>query len=247
MRIQRFLAEAGLGSRRACEDLVRQGRVMIGAEVAALGATVDPRRDKVTVDGERVRLPRVRIYLAMYKPRGVITTARDQRGRPTVYELLPKLPVRVNPVGRLDFNSEGLLLFTNDGLLAHALTHPSGAVEREYQVKIQGVVPEWAIEKVKRGVRLEDGLARATVCARVESGRVKTNTWLRVVVAEGRYREVRRMFGVLGFNVLKLKRVRFGPVLLGRMKPGEVRELVVAEVKALCECVGGQEGRGDGQ
>ncbi|MBM4394972.1 MAG: rRNA pseudouridine synthase [Deltaproteobacteria bacterium] len=233
IRVQRFLAEAGFGSRRACEDLVRQGRVTVAGKPAGLGATVEPGAERVMVDGETARLPKTRLYLAMHKPKGTITTAADTKGRTTVFSLLPDLPVRVHAVGRLDFNSEGLLLLTNDGLLTDALAHPSAAVEREYEVKVQGDFPEWAFARVLKGVRLEDGPARAARCERIDREEAERNTWLRVVMTEGRYREVRRMLKQIGFNVLKLKRVRFGPIRLGRIPPGAVRELKAEEVEAL--------------
>lgn len=231
IRLQRFLSEAGLGSRRSCEDLIRAGRVEVNGDVASLGAKVDPKKDCIKVDGERVKLPRQRVYLAMYKPRGVLVSSRDPKGRPIALRLLPPLPVRVHPVGRLDFNSEGLLIFTNDGELTRALTHPSSQVERVYEVKIQGDVHPSVPERLVKGVTLEDGPARASACVFLRKAR--TNVWLRVTMTEGRYREVRRMFAALGLNVLKLKRVRFGPVSLQRMRPGDVRLLTSTEVERI--------------
>ena len=231
MRLQRFLAEAGIGSRRACEDLIEQKRVLVNGHVAELGTTVDEARDRVTVDGEGVRPNRVRLYLMMNKPRGTLVTMADPKGRPNVYKMLPALPARVHAVGRLDFQSEGLLLFTNDGDLTRALTHPSGRVERVYDVKIQGDVPDWAIPRLMKGVKLDDGFARVARCERLRLAR--TNCWLQVTLTEGRYREVRRLFSAIGMNVLKLKRVRFGPIKLGTMKIGDIRALRPEEIESL--------------
>lgn len=244
IRLQRFLAEAGIASRRKAEDLIREGRVEVNGQVAAIGAVVDPGRDRVRVDGETVHRPGVRLYLVMNKPRGVLCAASDARGRPTVFSLLPRLPVRVHSVGRLDFQSEGVLLFTNDGDLTRALAHPSSEVPRVYHVKVQGRVPEAAPSRLRRGVTLADGPARCASCKvlrrsipRSEPGGPRQgtggNTWVEVTVTEGRYREVRRMFEALRLTVLKLRRVRFGPVSLGDLKPGQCRPLTPREVAAL--------------
>lgn len=249
IRLQRFLAEAGVASRRKAEELIKQGRVEINGAVAGLGATVDPERDHVFVDGERVRLRRLKVYIMLYKPKGFLCATRDPKGRPTVYSLLPKLAVRVHSVGRLDFQSEGLLLFTNDGELTRALTHPSFRVERVYNVKVQGLVSNTDISRLCKGVRLPDGLARFEACRilRVSKPRPHKgirkrpkgkNTWLEVTLTEGRYREIRRMFEGLGYNVLKLRRIRFGPLHIGKMKPKQWRFLTDREIEALHSLVG---------
>lgn len=248
IRLQRFLAEAGVASRRKAEALIREGRVEVNGVVAGIGAVVDPDRDRIRVDGETVHRPATRLYLVMNKPRGVLCAASDSRGRPTVYALLPPLPARVHSVGRLDFQSEGVLLFTNDGDLSRALAHPSSQVPRVYHVKAQGRVPEAALTRLKRGVTLRDGPARCASCRvlrrsrpRPEPGRDRTtpggNTWVEVTLTEGRHREVRRLFEALRLTVLKLRRVRFGPVSLGDLKPGQVRPLTRREVEALRACV----------
>lgn len=234
MRLQRFLAEAGVASRRHAERIIAEGRVDVNGCVATVGQSVDPEKDRVMVDGVGIRRSRVKVYLAMNKPRGVLCTAADPEGRPTVYGLLPKLPAPVHSMGRLDFNSEGLLLFTNDGDMTRTLTHPSTGLLRVYHVKIQGKVPDWAVKKLLRGVMLGRKPARFKACRRVRD--TETNSWLEVSLTEGRNREIRKMFEAVGMNVLKLKRVTFGPVRLGRMNNGAVRELTKEEVQALKTC-----------
>ncbi len=231
IRLQKFIADAGIASRRQAEELILQGRVTVNGNDAVLGQSIDPEVDRVMVDETGVRKMPPKLYLAMNKPKEVLCTAADAKGRRTVYDLLPELPSRVHSVGRLDFNSEGLLLFTNDGDLTRQLTHPSNGLERVYEVKIQGEVKDWVLGKLVSGVQLEDGSARALRVSRLRLAR--TNEWLSVTLAEGRYREVRRMFDTLGFNVLKLKRVKFGPIQLDDLNIGAVRTLTTEEILAL--------------
>jgi 23S rRNA pseudouridine2605 synthase len=229
-RLQKVLARAGLGSRRACEDLIREGRVTVNGRVATLGDRVDPRADRVEVDGGRVPLDPELRYLALHKPRGVVTTARDPQGRPDVSRYYPE-GVRVFPVGRLDRDTEGLLLLTNDGELANRLLHPRYGVEREYLAEVEGRPTERALTALRRGVELEDGPARAVSARRV--GGSGERGAVRVVMTEGRKREVRRLLAAVGLPVRRLVRVRVGPIRLGRLRPGEVRELEPAEVREL--------------
>lgn len=231
-RVQKALARAGLGSRRACEDLVRQGRVRIDGRTAELGDRVDPARDRVEVDGIRVPLDPELRYYALNKPRGVVTTARDPQRRPDIRAFLPS-GERVFPVGRLDRDTEGILLLTNDGELANRLMHPRYGVEKEYLAEVDGRPGERALAKLVRGVRLEDGVARARSARAVAAsgGRVA----VRIVMTEGRKREVRRMLAALDLPVRQLVRVRVGPVRLDRLRPGEVRELESDEVRRLWE------------
>jgi 23S rRNA pseudouridine2605 synthase len=229
-RLQKALARAGLGSRRACEDLIRAGRVTVDGRVASLGDRVDPARARVEVDGARVPLDPGLRYFALNKPPGVVTTARDPQRRPDVSAYLPRGP-RVFPVGRLDRETEGLLLLTNDGELANRLTHPRYGVEKEYLAEVDGVPSDRALSRLVRGVRLEDGVARARAAVRV--ARTRGRTGVRLVMTEGRKREVRRMLAAVGFPVRRLVRVRVGPIRLGRLRPGGVRELEPAEVRRL--------------
>jgi 23S rRNA pseudouridine2605 synthase len=229
-RLQKVLARSGLGSRRACEDLIREGRVTVNGRVAALGDRVDPRTDRVEVDGGRVPSDPELRYLALHKPRGVVTTARDPQGRPDVSRYYPE-GVRVFPVGRLDRDTEGLLVLTNDGELANRLLHPRYGVEREYLAEVEGRPTERAMSALRRGVELEDGPARAAAVRRV--GGAGKRGAVRIVMTEGRKREVRRMLEAVGLPVRRLVRVRFGPIRLGQLGPGEVRELDPAEVREL--------------
>jgi pseudouridine synthase len=229
-RLQRVLARAGFGSRRAVEELIVEGRVTVNGKVAILGDRADPAQDEVRVEGVPVNLdPNVRYY-ALHKPRGVVTTMRDPQGRTDIRGFLPEGP-RVFPVGRLDRDSEGLLLLTNDGDLANALMHPRFGVEKEYLAEVEGEPTARHAARLKRGVDLEDGHARA-VDARV-SARSGRRGAIRVVMTEGRKREVRRLLAAVGLPVTRLIRLRVGPVRLGRLAPGAVRELTHEEVVAL--------------
>jgi len=238
IRLQRYLADAMGTSRRRAEELVAQGRVAVDGAPAGLGDSVDPEAQRVTVDGERVTARKDRVYLVLHKPRETICSERDPQGRRSVFQLLPPLPVRVHAVGRLDFLTEGLLIFTNDGQLTRELTRRALGIPRVYEVKVQGGVPTWALERLVRGVRLEDGMARAREATPLVRPKVRTNAWVRVVMDEGRYREVRRMFQAMGFQVLKLKRVQFGPIRLGSLPLGAFRHLKEPEVHSLFEAIG---------
>ena len=233
-RLQRALARAGFGSRRSCEELISAGRVKVNGSVATLGDKVDPTRDAVTLNGATVNLdPSIR-YLALHKPVGVVTTMRDPQGRRDIREFVPEEP-RVFPVGRLDLDSEGLLLLTNDGDLAEALTHPRYGVEKEYLVEVEGTPTPKHLGALRRGVELEDGPARAKSVRIVDArgGRGQ----LALVMTEGRKREVRRLLDAVGLPVHRLVRVRIGPITLGRLRPGGVRDLTPDEVLALAKLV----------
>ena len=235
-RLQRILARAGYGSRRACEELIVEGRVTRNGTVATLGDRADPVEDEVRVDGLEVNLdPNVKYY-ALHKPLGVVTTMRDPQGRPDIRAFLPEGP-RIFPVGRLDRDTEGLLLLTNDGDLANALTHPRFGIEKEYLAEVEGVPTPKHVGQLRRGVELEDGHARAK-SARV-AGRSGDRGAVRIVMAEGRKREVRRLLAAVGLPVARLVRVRVGEVRLGGLLPGERRELTHDEVVALRRVVDG--------
>jgi 23S rRNA pseudouridine2605 synthase len=236
-RLQKVLAAAGVASRRASEELIAQGRVTVNGEVAEIGRKVDPQHDVVEVDGERINVDPDRVYVLLNKPQGVVTTADDPEGRPTVLDLV-NLPQRLFPVGRLDQDTEGLLLLTNDGELAHALTHPSYEVERTYVALVPGPVRRRAVAELQGGVELEDGPARARRVRVLEEERGKA--LVEIVMTEGRKREVRRMFAAVGLTVERLARVAYGGVELGELRQGKWRFLTQAEVGALHAAIRGR-------
>jgi 23S rRNA pseudouridine2605 synthase len=230
-RLQKLLARAGVASRRAAEELIVAGRVSVnGRVVSELGAKADPAMDDVRLDGERLRQPRS-LVLALHKPVGVVTTLSDPEGRPTVRSLLPDRFERVFPVGRLDFQSSGLLLLTNDGELAARLLHPRNRIPRTYRVKVSGHPSAPTLARVRHGVKLDDGV---TGPAQVDVERLlPAKAWLRITVREGRRREIRRLCEAVGHRVDRLARIRFGPIELGRLEPGAWRALDEREVEAL--------------
>jgi len=229
-RLQKILARTGFGSRRVCENLIADGRVRVNGEVADLGRRVEVATDTVEVDGVPIGVREGLVYYLLHKPRGVVTTASDPQGRPIVVDLVPSQP-RVFPVGRLDTDTEGLLLLTNDGELAHRLTHPSFGVEKEYLAEVEGTPAPGAIRRLREGVELDDG---RTAPAKVAL--VPPNV-LRIVIHEGRNRQVRRMCEAVGHPVVRLVRTRVGVLVDRALGPGEWRPLEVAEVRALEKAV----------
>lgn len=229
-RLQKVLARAGLASRRVCEDLIAGGRVAVNGVVADLGRRVHAEVDVIEVDGALVPVAPGLVHYLLNKPRGVVTTAADTHGRTTVVELVPPEP-RVFPVGRLDADTEGLLLLTNDGELTHRLTHPSFGVEKEYLVQVEGDPDASALRRLREGVELEDGVTAPAKVARVAAG------MLRLTIHEGRNRQVRRMCDTVGHPVIRLVRSRIGPLSDRRLKPGEWRPLEPGEVRALAAAV----------
>lgn len=228
-RLQKVLAQRGFGSRRICEELIAEGRVTVNGEVAELGRRVEVETDLVAVDGAPVGVRPDLVYYLLHKPYNVITTAKDTHDRVTVVELVPVEP-RVFPVGRLDLDSEGLILLTNDGELTHHLTHPSFGVEKEYLVHVRSGpdgVPESALAKLRRGVELEDGVTSPAKVGQLQPG------VLRIVIHEGRHRQVRRMCDAVGHEVNRLVRTRIGTLTDATLKPGEWRHLTQQEVRAL--------------
>ena len=227
-RLQKVLATRGWGSRRVCEELIAAGRVTVNGEVAVLGRRVDPAADVVAVDGVPVGTRPGLVYYLLNKPEGVVTTAHDPQGRPTVVDIVPAEP-RVFPVGRLDIGTEGLLLLTNDGELANRLTHPSHGVEKEYLAHVEGTVDGGGLRTLRDGVELEDGMTAPAKVSQPEPG------VLRITIHEGRNRQVRRMCEAVGHPVRRLVRVRIGALRDASLRPGEWRELSSAEVRALVE------------
>ena len=230
-RLQKTLARAGFGSRRSCEILISEGRVTIDGRVAELGNRVDPERQIICVDGALAPTAQNTVYFLLNKPDGVVTTASDPQGRRTVLELVDS-PVRIFPVGRLDMNTEGLLILTNDGRLAHLLTHPSSGIAKEYLARVEGDPSPSSIRRLREGVMLDDGLTSPAQVSRVSEG------LLRIVIHEGRNRQVRRMCAVVGHEVTRLVRTRIGPIQDATLSPGSSRQLSLGEVRRLMEAVG---------
>lgn len=241
-RLQKVLAHAGVASRRACEELIRQGRVQVNGQVVTeMGTRVDPTVDEIHVDGRPLTSTESHVYIVLNKPRGYLSTTDDPRGRPTVLDLLA-VEARVYPVGRLDVDSEGLLLLTNDGALAHRLTHPRYAHEKEYWVLVEGRPNERALRRLRRGVELEGEKLQADEVAVLRGPHrqrepVVDGAWLKVVLHQGSKRHIRRMCAAIGHPVRRLIRVQFGSLHLGRLEPGQWRHLSHSEVMALQKAV----------
>jgi 23S rRNA pseudouridine2605 synthase len=232
VRLQKALASSGLGSRRACEELIVAGRVRVnGTTVRELGTRIDPATDEVMVDGAPVPVVPNTVYLALNKPAGVLTTMHDDQGRPCVGDYVADRTDRVFHVGRLDADSEGLLLLTNDGTLTHRLTHPSFGVPKTYLVQIDGRPGRRLAQQLRSGVELDDGPARADAARIVAATDVAAQ--LEVVIHDGRNRVVRRMFDALGHPVRRLVRTHIGPLALGELRPGRLRHLAPPEVHSL--------------
>lgn len=236
-RIQKILARAGIASRRKAEELIREGRVLVNGQVATLGMKADIEKDYIKVDGKLVIKPEPKVYIMLNKPKGVLTTLEDPEGRPTIKELIRGVKFRVYPVGRLDFYSEGLLLLTNDGELAYRIIHPSHKVPKTYLVKVKGIIDEKDIEKLRRGIMLEDGLTAPAKIKRIRMPKTEKNSWLEVTIHEGKKRQIRRMFQRVKHPVLKLKRIKVDGLLLGDLPPGQWRYLTPEEVKRLKKSV----------
>ncbi|MHB8511431.1 MAG: pseudouridine synthase [Actinomycetota bacterium] len=235
VRLQKVLASAGVASRRKAEDLIVEGRVSVnGRTVTKLGSRVDPESDRIKVDGQRISIRAGRAYLMLNKPAGYITTANDPLGRKSVIELV-KARRRLFTVGRLDYDTTGLILLTDDGELAHRLSHPRYEIERVYLAQVEGAIGEPSVRRLKSGIMLEDGMAKAK---RVKvRARGKRRSQVEIVLTEGRNREVRRMMDAVGHPILELARIGFGTLRLGRLRPGESRPLTSEEVGTLSQLV----------
>jgi 23S rRNA pseudouridine2605 synthase len=230
-KLQKVLARAGYGSRRACEGFLLEGRVTLNGRRAILGDRADPARDDIRVDGQRVSAAQPRTYVAINKPAGVVSSLAPQGNRPTVRDLVP-MPGRLFPVGRLDLESEGLMLLTDDGELANRLTHPRFGCEKEYRVLVSQRPDREQLETWRRGTVLESGIRSLPARVEVEAS-VGRAAWLRVVMREGRKREIREVGGRLGLHVLRIVRIRIAGLRLGRLRPGQWRRLSKSELQAL--------------
>lgn len=230
-RIQKIIAMMGIASRRKAEELILAGRITVNGAVAIIGMKADPERDHIKLDGKILTNPQPKVYLAFHKPRGVITSLSDPEGRPTIQDFLKGVRCRVFPVGRLDYDTEGLILLTNDGDLAHSIMHPTRKISKIYLVKVKGLIKNPEISRLSRGIKLEDGM---TLPARVKTiGHSENNSWLEIIIYEGRKRQIRRMLEAVGHPVLKLKRVAINGIFLEDLKAGEVRYLSSEEIKHL--------------
>mgnify|MGYP001300187518 FL=1 len=232
-RLQKILANAGVASRRKCEELIREGKVAVNDRIVReLGAKADPARDVITVNGKPIRLEQ-KLYLMFHKPKGVITAMSDPRGRTTVKDYLKNVKERVYPVGRLDYDTEGLLLLTNDGDLAHKLTHPRHHVPKTYLATVEKVPHGSDLEKLMRGIELEDGLTAPAEAEYHDVDPDGKHATISITIYEGRNRQVRRMFEAIGHPVIRLKRVAFGGISLGGLQRGKYRKLTPEEVQIL--------------
>jgi 23S rRNA pseudouridine2605 synthase len=232
VRLQKILAEAGVASRRGGEELIRAGRVSVNGQVISkLGFKADPELDRIRVDGKPLPRPAPKVYYLLYKPRGVITSLKDPEGRPTVKDLLPRIKVKVFPVGRLDYDAEGILLLTNDGEMAMHLSHPRYGAARTYLVKVKGALTQGEMEQLEQGVMLADGMSPAMRVA--PARRLAKNSWLRITLHEGRNRVIKRTFEAIHHPVLQLRRIKFASLTLAGLGPGDCRPLSSEEIEQL--------------
>ncbi|AGZ44187.1 pseudouridine synthase [Actinoplanes friuliensis] len=236
IRLQKILATAGVGSRRGCEDLIFRGRVTVNGKVAKLGDKVDPATAEIHVDGSRIVTDTKLVYLAMNKPRGVVSTMDDEKGRTELADFLGTFEQRIFHVGRLDADSEGLLLLTNDGALAHKLMHPSYGIAKTYLAEVAGPLPRNVGRRLLGGIELEDGPAKVDAFKLIDA--IGKTAQIELVLHEGRKHIVRRMMDEVGHPVSRLIRTAVGPIRLGDMRPGGFRRLSNAEVGALFKAVG---------
>lgn len=231
-RLQKIISAAGITSRRAAEELIVAGRVTVnGQTITELGAKADPATDLIMVDGKAVKPAETLYYVLLHKPAGYVTSLKDPQGRQLVTELVKDIGARLFPVGRLDYNSEGLLLLTNDGAWANRLMHPRHQVDKEYHVRVRGKVDPQQIKRLNDGVELEDGPVSGATVRLLKAD--QSNDWLSVTIREGRNRQVRRMCAAVGLSVVRLRRIRYGSLTLGGLKPGEYRQLTTEEAIAL--------------
>jgi 23S rRNA pseudouridine2605 synthase len=234
-RLQKVLAEAGVASRRKCEELITAGRVTVNDEVVTtLGVKVSANKDVILVDGRAIRQQK-KVYVLFHKPKGVITSASDPGGRKIVTDFLKEIPERIYPVGRLDYDTEGLLLLTNDGEFANLLTHPKHHVPRTYHATVKGVPHGSLLDKLRSGIELEDGMTAPAEVDYHDINPDSKETIVSITIYEGRNRQVRRMFDAIQFPVIRLRRVMFGPLALTGVGRGRYRHLTAQEVKELTD------------
>lgn len=236
-RLQKFLAHAGLGSRRSCEKLIENKQVKVNGQIIdKLGTLIDPLTDKVEVNNKAIFKKENKVYILLHKPAGYVTTVKDPQGRSTVMDLMVNIKERVYPVGRLDYETEGLLLLTNDGQLSYRLTHPKHKVIKIYEALVKGIPDSSDLKKLQKGVILDDGMTQPAKVKVLE--KYADKTLLQLGIFEGRNRQVRRMCRAINHPVLNLKRTQIGPIILGNLPKGSFRHLTPAEVKGLLKSVG---------
>jgi 23S rRNA pseudouridine2605 synthase len=230
-RIQKIIAKCGIASRRKAEEMILEGLVRVNGVPATLGMKADLERDHIKVKGKLIGAVQTKVYMVFNKPVQCLTATHDEEGRPTVMDFLKRIKLQVFPVGRLDFNSEGLLILTNDGELANAVLHPKNKIPKTYRVKVDGFPDNQDIVKLERGIMLDDGITAPAKVRLVK--KLKANSWMDITIYEGRKRQVRRMFERIGHSVSKLVRIRINGLSLGDLKPGEYRYLTPDEIAKL--------------
>lgn len=235
-RLQKILSKAGIASRRIAEEIILEGRVTVNGKVATMGTKADPGKNHIKVDGKIIKRFEHKIYLIFNKPRTCITSMYDPEGRPTIKDFLKGVKVKVFPVGRLDYDSEGLLLLTNDGELANAVLHPKTEISKTYIVKVKEILDDKDILELKKGVVLKDGITAPAIVKKVK--KTVSNSWIEITIHEGRKRQIRRMLDKINHPVLKLKRIRINGIELGELPAGEYRYLTENEIKRLKKEVG---------
>lgn len=230
-RLQKIIADMGIASRRKAEEIIIEGRVTVNGKVAVIGMKADPSRDHVKVDGKLLTRPETKVYFVFNKPRGVVTSLGDPEGRPTVQDFIRGIRERVYPVGRLDYDSEGLLILTNDGDLAHGVLHPSKKIPKTYLVKIKGALEAEDLDRLRKGIRLD---RTVTAPAKVKPLRkTDQNSWVEMVIYEGKKRQIRRMMEKVGHPVIRLMRIRINGIEMGDVKPGMIRRMLPEEIEML--------------
>jgi 23S rRNA pseudouridine2605 synthase len=230
-RIQKILAKTGIASRRKAEEFISEGRVTVNGKVAVLGMKADLSSDHIKLDGKLLTRPEPKVYLMFNKPAGVVTSLSDPEGRPTIKDFLKGIKYRVFPVGRLDYDSEGLLILTNDGDFANAILHPSHKIPKTYVAKVKGLINDESLQKLTKGIRLEDGMTAPAKARKIREG--ENNSWVEITIYEGKKRQIRRMLERVGNPVLKLRRITINGLRIGDLLPGELRRLTIEEVEKL--------------
>ncbi|MEJ2684636.1 MAG: pseudouridine synthase [Candidatus Sulfobium sp.] len=230
-RLQKIMADMGVASRRKAEELIMEGRVTVNGKGAVIGMKADPATDHIKVDGKLLVSPERKVYFIFNKPRGVVTSLSDPEGRPTVSDFLRGVKQRVFPVGRLDYDSEGMLILTNDGDFAHSVLHPSKKIPKTYLVKIKGVLEAEEITKLRTGIRLDRTVTAPAKVKRLRKG--EHNSWIEMTISEGKKRQIRRMLERVGHQVIRLMRIRIGGLEMGPLKPGALRRLTPAEIEKI--------------